>query len=260
MNDNRNDWQARIDAQWTRLDSMPPEAFVAAIDVLASERPTDDAAALFERAAARDSTGLESGAEVLYRAALATGRLDPYRNARTVVQLASTLRILGQLEESARLLTTELDRRAQAGGEHVLHDELQATLALTRVAQGRAVEAAGLALCVLAPHLTRYKRSMLGNATEILENARASDSNATQIRALVSSWTDAIRAKEQRIFEVHDLRITAGEDVAFCHGLILRADTDDSTGLPVPLTMGLSKIDGQWTIVHEHQSPQSGAT
>jgi len=170
MNIDENDWQARIDAQWQRLDAMPPDAFVAAIDALAAERP-GDAAALFERAAACDSTGLESGAEGLYRAALATGRLDPYRNARAVIQLASTLRILGSLEESERLLTTELDRREQAGGEHVLHDELRATLALTWVAQGRAVEAAGLVLCALAPHLTRYKRSVLGNATEILENA-----------------------------------------------------------------------------------------
>ena len=172
MTDNQNDWQARIDAQWTRLDAMPPDAFVAAIDALAAERPADDVAALFERAAARDSSGLESGAEALYRAALATGRLDPYRNARAVIQLASTLRILGSLEESERLLTTELDRREQAGGGHVLHDELRAVLALTWVAQGRAVEAAGLALCALAPHLTRYNRSMLNNATEILENAR----------------------------------------------------------------------------------------
>ena len=182
MNDHLDAWQVRLDAQWQRLDSMPPEAFVAAIDGLAAERPAGDAAALFERGAARDSTGLESGAEGLYRAALATGRLDPYRNARAVIQLASTLRILGHLEESEKILTTELDRRAQAGGEHVLHDELRAILALTWVAQGRAVEAAGLALCALAPHLTRYNRSMLGNATEILENAQRSDAGtATRI-------------------------------------------------------------------------------
>jgi hypothetical protein len=165
-------WQARVDAQWQRLDAMPPDAFVAAIDALAAERADDDAAALFERAAARDSTGIEDDAEGFYRAALATGRLDPYRQARATIQLASTLRILGRLDESERMLTVELARREAAGGTHTLHDELRATLALTWVALGRSEAAAGLALMTLAPHLTRYNRSMLGNATEIFDNAK----------------------------------------------------------------------------------------
>jgi hypothetical protein len=39
----------------------------------------------------------------------------------------------------------------ESTGPHVLHDEARALLALTFVAQGRSVEAAGLALWVLAP-------------------------------------------------------------------------------------------------------------
>ncbi|HEX7403032.1 MAG TPA: tetratricopeptide repeat protein, partial [Usitatibacter sp.] len=143
------------------------------------ERTADDAAALFERASARDSVGLETGAESLYRAALAPGRLDSYRYARATIQLASTLRILGLLDESERLLVTELDRRAKAGGQHALHDELRATLALTYVAQGRAVEGAGLALLTLAPHLTRYNRSMAGNAAELIAKASAARSRGS---------------------------------------------------------------------------------
>jgi hypothetical protein len=170
------EWQARVDALWKRLDAMAPEQFVAAIDALAAERPQDDAASLFERASARDSVGLETGAEALYRAALATGRLDAYRASRATIQLASTLRILGQLQESEQLLVAELERRAKAGGEHALHDELRATLALTYVAQGRAVEGAGLALLTLAPHLTRYNRSMSRNAAELIATAAAGQS------------------------------------------------------------------------------------
>jgi len=49
-----------------------------------------------------------------------------------------------------------------------LHDEARATLALTYVAQGRATEAAGLALCTLAPHLSRYNRSIFGNASRLV--------------------------------------------------------------------------------------------
>jgi Tetratrico peptide repeat len=176
---NPGEWQARVDALWKRLDAMAPEQFVAAIDALAAERPEDDPAALFERASARDSVGLETGAEALYRAALATGRLDPYRCARATIQLASTLRILGQLEESERLLATEIDRRSKAGGDHALHDELRATLALTYVAQGRAVEGAGLALLTLAPHLTRYNRSMSRNAAELIATASAGHSRSS---------------------------------------------------------------------------------
>ena len=166
-----DDWEVRLAAQWKLVDSTSPEEFVAAIDALAAERPAGDAAALFERASARDTVGLESGAKNFYRAALATGRLGPYRGARAIIQLASTLRILGELDESERLLVAELDRRSKTGGDHALHDELRAILALTYVAQGRAVEGAGLALLTLAPHLTRYNRSMAGNAAELIAQA-----------------------------------------------------------------------------------------
>jgi hypothetical protein len=46
----------------------------------------------------------------------------------------------------------------------VLHDEVRAVLAFTWIAQGRTLEAAALALETLAPHLTRYNRSMAANA------------------------------------------------------------------------------------------------
>jgi hypothetical protein len=173
-----DDWEVRLAAQWRRVDAISPEEFVAAIDALAAERVAGDAAALFERASARDTVGLESGAENFYRAALATGRLDPYRGARATIQLASTLRIIGELDESERLLVTELDRRSKAAGDHALHDELRATLALTYVAQDRAVEGAGLALLTLAPHLTRYNRSMSRNAADLIARAPAGRSRS----------------------------------------------------------------------------------
>ncbi|HEX7557590.1 MAG TPA: tetratricopeptide repeat protein [Usitatibacter sp.] len=179
MTDIESDWEGRVAAQWQRVDAIPPEEFVAAIDALAAERREDDAAALFERASARDTVGIESGAEKLYRAALATGRLDSYRASRATIQLASTWRILGKLHESERLLVTELERRENAGGVHALHDELRATLALTYVAQGRAMEAAGLALLTLAPHLTRYNRSMAGNAAELIAKTSAARSRGS---------------------------------------------------------------------------------
>jgi hypothetical protein len=174
MSEGVHDWEARVAALWKQVDSMPPEELVSRIDTLAAERPADDALALFERACARDTAGLESAAEPLYRAALASHGLDPYRQARATIQLASTLRILGRLEESEQLVKAQLERYADAGYGLALYDETRATLALTYLVQGRAVEAACLALTTLAPHLSRYNRSVAGNAAEILKSSVSS--------------------------------------------------------------------------------------
>jgi hypothetical protein len=80
------EWEARVAALWKRAESMRLDDLVAAADELADERAPDDAKALFERASARDRAGIESEAERYYRAALATGRLDPYRSSRASIQ------------------------------------------------------------------------------------------------------------------------------------------------------------------------------
>jgi len=159
----------RLAALWTAVDAMEPSELLLRVDTLAAERPSGDPAALFERACARDTTGDEQAAEGLYRAALANGGLDHIRRARATIQLASTLRILGRLDESEEMLTAELARQDRSATTHPLHDDTRAILALTYVAQGRGTEATGLALLALAPHLSRYNRSVAGNAAELLE-------------------------------------------------------------------------------------------
>jgi len=58
--------------------------------------------------------------------------------------------------------------------------------------------------------------------------------------------------KPSQAFDIEELEITAGEDVAFavaimrCGGLLPE--------FPFRLTVGLRKIDGDWQIVHEHHS------
>jgi tetratricopeptide (TPR) repeat protein len=169
------DWQVRVDRLWADVDAgtLDGPELVARADALAEERPADDAAALFERACARDTAGLEAEAEQFYRRALATGALDPYRQARASLQLGSTLRILGRLAESAELIEAQLARYADPSHDRALFDETRAILALTRHAQGRPSEAAALALLALAPHLSRYRRSVAGNAEEILAGTPA---------------------------------------------------------------------------------------
>jgi len=53
------------------------------------------------------------------------------------------------------------------------------------------------------------------------------------------------------VFVIEDLRITAGEDVAFATGLLRIGGSKK----PVcRLTLGLKKIQGKWCIAHEHHS------
>jgi ketosteroid isomerase-like protein len=58
-------------------------------------------------------------------------------------------------------------------------------------------------------------------------------------------------------YEIRDLCITTGDDVAFCRSLnrISGARTDgEETDVWVRTTVGLRKIDGKWLIVHAHES------
>lgn len=57
-------------------------------------------------------------------------------------------------------------------------------------------------------------------------------------------------------FEVTELAITAGNDIAFCTGIINCSGTEkgQQVHIKVRLTMGLKKINGEWVIIHEHHS------
>jgi uncharacterized protein (TIGR02246 family) len=59
------------------------------------------------------------------------------------------------------------------------------------------------------------------------------------------------------VFALRELDVTAGDDVAFAHGL-LRCGTDKEFAVNpdnrLRLTMGLRKQDDRWLITHEHHS------
>jgi ketosteroid isomerase-like protein len=58
-------------------------------------------------------------------------------------------------------------------------------------------------------------------------------------------------------FDIVDLNVTAGSDVAFVAAIIRCSERDRNGAHPelkVRLTMGLRRIDGDWRIVHEHHS------
>jgi uncharacterized protein (TIGR02246 family) len=58
-------------------------------------------------------------------------------------------------------------------------------------------------------------------------------------------------------YEIRDLRITTRDDVAFCHYLgHVRSTrtTGEKTDYWVRVTMGFQKMNGRWTVTHEHVS------
>ncbi|MFY9712681.1 MAG: tetratricopeptide repeat protein [Microbacterium sp.] len=152
-------WDERIDEVWAD-QSLSDRQRVEQIDVLADQRPDGDARALFERAGARDSAGLEAEAEGLYRRALDAG-LDDEHRPQAVIQLASTLRNLGRTEEALEMLRSERER----GGP--LADAAAAFHALALASHGDPVAAVAVALETLAPHLPLYTRSVMAYAREL---------------------------------------------------------------------------------------------
>jgi PhnB protein len=58
-------------------------------------------------------------------------------------------------------------------------------------------------------------------------------------------------------YEVRDFIVTAGDDVAFCHGFVRISGTKidgEHNDVWTRLTVGLRKIDGAWQVAHEHMS------
>jgi hypothetical protein len=154
--------EQRLADLWTSIDNLSEEEFLARMEDLTAELPADSAVAAFERASAFDSTGHSDLAVPLYRQALALGLQDG-RRRRAVIQMASSLRNIGQAPESVALLTAE-----RAAGSDELDDAVDATLALALVDTGREREAVSIAVTALSRHMVRYRRSLANYAQELL--------------------------------------------------------------------------------------------
>jgi ketosteroid isomerase-like protein len=75
--------------------------------------------------------------------------------------------------------------------------------------------------------------------------------NRDGLQAWFATWRGQIG------FEITDLRITAGEDVAFCHALVhLTGSRTDGSQSDVWFrnTLGLRKVGNAWKIAHGHES------
>ncbi|MFI5937125.1 tetratricopeptide repeat protein [Actinoplanes sp. NPDC051494] len=147
------EWEERLAEAWARLDDLPEPEFLMLIEKLVEELAPDHPVALFERACALDSTGHSDLAVPLYERALERG-LPGIRRRRAAIQLASSLRNVGDVPRSIAIL--EQEREAPSDE---LDDALAAVYALSLTAGGREREAVAVALTALAPHLPRYQRS-----------------------------------------------------------------------------------------------------
>jgi uncharacterized protein (TIGR02246 family) len=59
------------------------------------------------------------------------------------------------------------------------------------------------------------------------------------------------------IFEIVELNVTAGDDVAFANALLRCGQPEEFAANPdnrLRLTIGLQKRDGRWVVTHEHHS------
>jgi uncharacterized protein (TIGR02246 family) len=76
--------------------------------------------------------------------------------------------------------------------------------------------------------------------------------------AYMATWETFFSMAERPVaFDFHDVKITAGKDVAFATATGRCIDVDPKgkrEELEFRLTMGLEKIDGRWRVMHEHHS------
>ena len=77
------------------------------------------------------------------------------------------------------------------------------------------------------------------------------------IDAYRKTWDLFYKYTRPGVFDIHEINIVADENVAFAFAKMQCLDNSDGKGftpLDFRLTVGLKKINDQWTIIHEHHS------
>ena len=123
-----------------------------------------DARIAYEYAGAHDSADDEAAAVPLYEEALAAGLREPHRH-RAQVQLASSLRTLGRVDEAVAVIDDVAARHPDSLG-------IAAFRALVRSDAGRPTTALGELLTAIAststdPDVVRYRRALTAYAADL---------------------------------------------------------------------------------------------
>jgi uncharacterized protein (TIGR02246 family) len=77
------------------------------------------------------------------------------------------------------------------------------------------------------------------------------------IDAYRKTWDLFFKCTKPGVFDIQELKIIADENVAFCIATMKCSDGSNSIDfepLDFRLTIGLKKINNEWTIIHEHHS------
>lgn len=156
-------WELELEKIWASLDTIPNEEFLERIfnHINKLDSTTQSAIIAFEKACAYDSTGNEIKAEPLYRQAIKEG-LQGLRRRRANIQLASTLRNNGKIEESILILRSE-----KMNYTDELDDAVNAFLALSLSSQNKYEEALSITIKSLSKYLPRYRKSVFNYANEL---------------------------------------------------------------------------------------------
>jgi ketosteroid isomerase-like protein len=75
------------------------------------------------------------------------------------------------------------------------------------------------------------------------------------VRKRTDEWLSSFR--DPLDYDIRDLNIAAGDDVAFCHSLNrVNGTTTDGNKIDMwwRATLCFRKIDGKWMVTHEHSS------
>ncbi|NAZ15408.1 tetratricopeptide repeat protein [Glutamicibacter soli] len=138
-------WQLRLDDFWEAAPGKDATTLGVELECLVeSGIPAGHAA--FERASLHDYLGEEEQAIPLHRMALESGTLSPAKCSEARIQLASSLRNIGEPGPAAAILQ-------DIGPDNPLHADAQAFLGLALFDAGEESEALKTALTALAPAL-----------------------------------------------------------------------------------------------------------
>ena len=146
---------------WLDASDVDEQSTFNSMQLLIAERRDDDPAAIYEWASVHDFLGREAEAIPLYRRALVLG-LDPVRRSQAQIQLASSLRNVGETTDAIRILE-DMESDATVGDAH------EAFLALALFDVGRPGDALRVALKALGKTLPLYRGAIDHYADAIVD-------------------------------------------------------------------------------------------
>jgi ketosteroid isomerase-like protein len=77
------------------------------------------------------------------------------------------------------------------------------------------------------------------------------------IDAYRETWPPFFRWQERASFDIEELEVVAGDDVAYAYALLRCGTPDEFAANPAQrlrLTLGLRKDGDRWIVTHEHHS------